>query len=271
MSDDAASASDNSEIGTVSETGKDGTGERSERELLRLFIGRNAEPFLRIHDANSKPGKFKWAGWASVNFAAGFLGLPWFFYRKLYLEGAALLIIPIVIIFLLPGIEDKIRISTTGAMLAIANYYYVTRALAKVRKIESLHLSDMERDARITEAGGTSIAGAVLGTLIILGVIATIFLSPNSGQAAALPACDSKAAQKLATKAIMNGFTKKGLSTDGLKLSNFESIQNTGPDLRSCRVIISQSKASKHLTFLIEWVDDKKSQYRLEFSSPTGK
>jgi hypothetical protein len=143
-------------------------GVRDEEALLRLYVGKNAAKFARIYRSKMESKRrWKW-GLVSFNWSAAIFGLPWFLYRKLYIEGAAILL-PIVLIYLIPSL-DKLNLAIGGVIGAVANLYYVEQAIKKIRKVEAQPLPQDERDALIQASGGTSTAGAILGSIVFLSL-----------------------------------------------------------------------------------------------------
>lgn len=145
---------------------------RDESFLLRLFVGKNADRFLAVHHFQTGSATVKKNGALDfINVPAAFFSVAWCFYRKLYLEGVAVLLIPAVFVYLFP--DAMIQFYTGWAVLvsAAANSYYVSRSLRKIRGIEGRAIPQMDRDEIIRGAGGTSIPGAVLGTVVASGVV----------------------------------------------------------------------------------------------------
>ncbi|MEM9685154.1 MAG: DUF2628 domain-containing protein, partial [Pseudomonadota bacterium] len=66
--------------------------EAFDEELFLLYVGPRSDKFLRLYRAR-KQGKTP----LSFNWAAFFVGLLWFYYRKLYFVGVCVLLIPVVL------------------------------------------------------------------------------------------------------------------------------------------------------------------------------
>lgn len=109
------------------------------------------------------------AGW---NWAAFFFGHTWFFYRKLYREGAALLglyLVTFVLVYTIvafAGVDerDADRFTTLALRVAagvLANRIYLARAKRAVAKARSMSPEPMAVAALLRVEGGTSIVAAL--------------------------------------------------------------------------------------------------------------
>lgn len=141
---------------------------------MKLFVGPNADTFLKIQydlNANKFPKSFNWI--------AFFFPMPWLFYRKMYLWGIALLLIPIILYTLFPDLPD-VNIAIGAVFLTMGNRFYVESANKKIKKIEALGLTPEELDERVHSEGGVSKVGAIFGSIIILALIALIILDVSA-------------------------------------------------------------------------------------------
>jgi hypothetical protein len=149
--------------------------ENSERIAadLKIFFGPRAEIFLNTYDkmvAHQKTNVFTWS-WPGF-----LLAFVWFFYRRLYIWGAALILVPIVLAVLFP--------SLTGGGMAyigiIAKSIYVQAGLSRIRKADTLGLQGAEREDYLRRAGGVSLtAGILAGILYVLFVAAAFYEIAN--------------------------------------------------------------------------------------------
>lgn len=140
------------------------TGERAD---LARFFGPYADKYLRVYDQlTAKPGSL------SFNWPASCLSFVWFFYRKLYLVGAAFLIVPLVMGYLLPfGAE------VSGGVCAwFANQAYIAEAKRRIREANELGLTDEERNDYLRRAGGVSLPAAIGAGFLYAGMAALSFL-----------------------------------------------------------------------------------------------
>lgn len=149
-----------------------------EVEMLRHFMGENAEKFLRLRKDYGPRTLI------SFNIAAFFAPLAWFFYRKMYIWGALLLLVPIVLVMVFPALEQIPSAGFAGAIAVAANSAYLGFATGRVKKLraraENEGLSDDEFIELLESKGGVSVAGAVFGAMITLSLIALVFMSAAS-------------------------------------------------------------------------------------------
>ncbi|MBV9520999.1 MAG: hypothetical protein JO068_23090 [Hyphomicrobiales bacterium] len=136
------------------------------REDLRLFAGRNAQVFLDVYDAGR-------AGWKGHRCWAGFF-FPqvWFLYRKLYGMAAFSIFWPIAWAFVHVPSSWNTGIALVPAFLGSSGrMLYVTKAKKIIAQIRKGTFSEEDAKESIEAAGGVSIAGAVLGLLLLIGFI----------------------------------------------------------------------------------------------------
>ncbi|MDP6952484.1 MAG: DUF2628 domain-containing protein, partial [Alphaproteobacteria bacterium] len=168
----------------------------SDEELFELFVGPNASKFLKIYRAQTA-GKYQ----NSINWVVFLFALPWFFYRKLYLIGVCTLLFPIILVTIFPSLAGASMTGVAVGLALAANWLYVAIALRRIEKVKALNLPPKERDERIQEAGGTSIAGAVFGTIIILALFTLAFIDPTI---AGLPSCGDRQVKRIAEEVIVD-------------------------------------------------------------------
>ncbi|GEM_PF-5037992 len=152
--------------------------DRNLERLFRLYVGENAEKFMPLfrYHTNLLDKKFP----LSFNLMACLLTIVWLFYRKLYLTGIALLLIPTVVYTIFPDLPGFPAGGFAGMIAVIANSYYASIAIKEIRKIESMDISNQEKDLLILEKGGTSIGGALVGVAIYGAIIFATYLSLSS-------------------------------------------------------------------------------------------
>lgn len=150
-----------------------------EVEMLRHFMGENAEKFLRLRKDYGPRTYF------SFNIAAFFAPLAWLFYRKMYAFGAVLLLAPIVLVLVFPALAEIPSIGLAGAIAAVANSAYLGFATKRVKKLKDQAmnegLSDDEFINLLESKGGVSVAGAVFGVMITLSLVALPFIAAAGG------------------------------------------------------------------------------------------
>jgi hypothetical protein len=160
-----------------------------QEDFYEYFIGhRNTDFYLaafKKFDAGN--------GVVSWNWPAFFLTLPWLLYRKMWLNAILYwLLVPIVSAFLgllLAGVSEDPDVAVLGYygvnfaisflfVPMISNRLYYVHARSKIQKIVN-HVSDADDQLRrVSQAGGTSSAGAIAVTIFIvvalIGILAAI-------------------------------------------------------------------------------------------------
>ena len=159
----------------VAETvGEVSDGILSERERLRAFIGPNADRYL---DLKFSPQKW---GFKKICWTAFFFPKAWFLYRKLYIEGIAILLIPIAIVILFPQLSNA-NFAISGVIAMMGTTYYLGRAEMKIKTIAAAGLSVQEEEVLLRKAGGVSRVGAGFAMLIYAAAIATVLMPLLAG------------------------------------------------------------------------------------------
>jgi hypothetical protein len=134
---------------------------------VAVFMGPNAE---RFHGAWSQTRDKVLAGRGGMAFGfcwpAFLFGFAWFFYRRMWLAGQLLIVVPLALALLVdsPGAS----IGTTVAIALFAKSLYAQHAVAKVAAASERSVSEAEPAA----AGGVSIPGAAIGGLILASGLA---------------------------------------------------------------------------------------------------
>jgi hypothetical protein len=145
------------------------------RSELSLFFGPNADVFLNTYEkmrAGKDSQRIFPRTWCWPAFFGSF---TWYFYRKMYLFGAALIFIPLIAGYLLGS-------AGTGAAIVFvigAKGWYVNSGLSRIGKADKLGLTGAERADYLQRAGGVSwpagiFAGLIYGSLIALAFYAAI-------------------------------------------------------------------------------------------------
>jgi hypothetical protein len=121
---------------------------------LTTFFGPRSKAYLSFYE-KMRNGNGRIIGWSWPVFFGSFV---WFFYRKMYIWGAASVLIPIVLVVLFPSLPGGAYMS----FAVLAKDAYVQRALKRIRKADELGLMSTERTDYLQRAGGVSIvAGAI--------------------------------------------------------------------------------------------------------------
>ena len=131
---------------------------------VATFIGENAHRFeatwTRLHDA-ALEGKF--ASARSWCWPAFFFSFAWYFYRKQWAAGIALLMLPIIMGFVLPASHGA-AIGISVAIGMLSKQLYIGQAVNQIDKIKARHAPGPERDNAIAAAGGFSVPAGVIGS-----------------------------------------------------------------------------------------------------------
>lgn len=147
-------------------------------EELALFVGPNAE---RFRDAFERTRPKMLAGHGGVSFGfcwpALLFSFAWFFYRKMWAAGLALLVVPPALGFFIDS-----RGGALGVMIAIslfARSLYVQHAVSKIGAVRETGGDDDE----VAAAGGVSTAGGAVGGLILAAAgAAALYLFMEGGR-----------------------------------------------------------------------------------------
>lgn len=123
----------------------------------------------------------------TFNFSAGFFGVCWFLYRKMYLEGFIIWIILVLLGFIIDQIIATFGIVNSGysnllsnlisipisflSLSFLGNYFYIRKSHRIVEPFLSNHtLEDLESEdiAKLGQKGGTSYFAALSPILLIV-------------------------------------------------------------------------------------------------------
>lgn len=141
--------------------------------LLADFIGRHAPIYLAHYRRTGSqrvpvtaPARETANPAISWHWAAFVLTIPWLFYRKMYLGGIVLVILPVLFDHIVPGS----LFFGSGLMIAVcaglyAKSWYLAHALSKIDRATERYSAMDRRLAYIRRAGGVSKPGAVFGAL----------------------------------------------------------------------------------------------------------
>jgi hypothetical protein len=135
----------------------------AEADKLRAFFGPNGAAFMAHYERRAERGGGVLLSWS---WAALFSGQAWFFYRKMFVPGVALVVAPMLLALLVPGFDaGAILLQLLGAL--VARSCYVGHALATIRRLEAGGYSGEDEIAALSLAGGTSLAAGLLGVVIL--------------------------------------------------------------------------------------------------------
>jgi hypothetical protein len=196
----------------------------------------------------------------SINWGALFFPVAWFLYRKMWLWGAGIVIVPGVLITLFP---DLARFANTGLGIGCgvaANGLYVQMARSRIKAIERRDLTEAERDALIAKSGGTSMGGLVFGALLTAALGALALMSTIA--TSQLPDCTDPSYRALAENALRQGLARDKLPTEGLTTGEFTQTEATA-DKRVCDFTATLQGQSVRLRSEATWQDKAAGQFRV--------
>jgi hypothetical protein len=105
----------------------------------------------------------------SWSWAVFFGGFVWFFYRKMYMWGAFLILVPVVLAVLYPSLSSY----SFASFAVFSKHLYISTAIGRILKADELGLTGAERSDYLQRAGGVSLtAGIITG---VLAIACTIF------------------------------------------------------------------------------------------------
>ena len=227
-------------------------------DLLRIYIGPNADKFLSMEAGTAETGYKKTRSW---NVATFFMPLIWFFYRKLYLAGIMVaVIIPIIIGMVFPDLPRAVFTGLNAAIAAYANFYYLDTAKKKVLKMMSLGLSKTELQDLALKKGGVSEIGAVIGGLIMASFIAISLMDVAENE---LPSCDAPVAQQL-LKNVISSQSTPPIPSELLVINGIQLLETKPNEENICRYDISIDKEIRSFQANISWHDQSTNQFSLQ-------
>ncbi|WP_158814958.1 DUF2628 domain-containing protein [Methylocapsa sp. S129] len=140
---------------------------------LRLFAGANADVFVKMSKARETGS----AGGNAVCWPGFLFPAAWFLYRKMYGYAAITILLPVLASLVhVPG-EITRWIGFGFAFLgAFGNRLYLARARKMIAEIRAAATDEANARETIARAGGVSVAGAVIGALLIAAFVAFALL-----------------------------------------------------------------------------------------------
>jgi hypothetical protein len=154
---------------------------RTETDDLRLFVGPNVGRFEQSLQARG----FRRLNWKEVCWPAFFAPIPWFLYRKMYACAAAAAVVPTIAqtAFKWPGLQSAVGVAVSLVALR-GHMFYVSHARRVVGEIRRDVADESEARALIARAGGVSIAGAWIGAIIMIALVAAALVARWLGKPA---------------------------------------------------------------------------------------
>jgi hypothetical protein len=145
----------------------------------------NNDDFLDIHERQTNPESGKYPLFAHLNLWAALFQTPWFFYRKMYKEGAAIFLAQILIGIFAQEIAVPFYFGIVFLTATRANWYYVRVSRKKVFKILEASLPEEQRADVTNSVGGITKFGAVFASIFpaysFISSFIIAFQSANAG------------------------------------------------------------------------------------------
>jgi len=136
-------------------------------ELVRLFVGSNFEKYEPTYE-KIKSGKKSVSSWC---WAAFFLTFVWYLYCKLYVEAAAILVIPIVFYAVFPEFSGSAGVGFAAAVALTGKSYYLSRVGKKIDRIMAMDEPEESRLELLRKAGGVFWPAAIIGLAIYASLV----------------------------------------------------------------------------------------------------
>jgi hypothetical protein len=136
------------------------------RADLTAFFGPRAGVYLDVNDKMRADDGRRRLLPLSWSWAALLAGYVWCFYRKMYIYGAVMLLLPVI------GRMAPLGPALNLAAASVAKTLYVHRALARIVTADELRLVGAHRSSYLTQAGGVSLAAGILGGLLYAATFA---------------------------------------------------------------------------------------------------
>jgi hypothetical protein len=138
---------------------------------FQLFVGPNLQRFEAPPGASGLRHLRALGCWAGF-----FFPQAWFLYRKLYGWAALCCLLPIVAAALNLGGFGRLLVASTSVIGLGGRSIYIAAARRTIARIRAASRDEDDARQTIQRAGGVSIAGAVVGGLIVFGANVTAFL-----------------------------------------------------------------------------------------------
>jgi hypothetical protein len=150
----------------------------SAEDALAIFIGPNAEAYLRAYRlAEGSKALGRRLSGADRLWAGFFFPVPWLFYRKLYGHGSAALAATLVCALLGSSLVSAIvGIAISSLVMRYGKRLYIEHALSAVALADRRGLAGGERASYLRRSGGLSPLGLVVGVVLFVLPIAWMIL-----------------------------------------------------------------------------------------------
>jgi hypothetical protein len=136
---------------------------------LANFFGPRAATYVAIYEDVGTEFGIRWS-WPVF-----FFGFAWFFYRKMYLVGATVLMVPIVLAFSSSMAVAGVPVALVP-VATLGNTIYAYAARRRIEKADKLGLVGDERKDYLQHAGGVSLAAGAVAGFVYAGLMASAII-----------------------------------------------------------------------------------------------
>ncbi|QRM28401.1 DUF2628 domain-containing protein [Microvirga sp. VF16] len=150
--------------------------------FFAAFVGPNHEAYgralekMRAKDPTLRKLPLTWC------WPAFLITIPWLLYRKLYGWAAGLIGGGIILSLVFPTSSNSGMLGLYTMLGMMGKALYVQHALKRIEKLRIRATSEEELEILVKKAGGVSIPGAVIGTLLFIGFNVLAFMSSVAGR-----------------------------------------------------------------------------------------
>src|SRR5882757_6111867 len=139
---------------------------------LATYFGPRADVYLDTYEKMRSATGAQRRSPRTWNWPVFFGSFTWFFYRKMYVYGAMMIILPIVLGYLFGSAGGALPI-----LFAMwAKGWYVSHALDRIVKADKLGLAGAERTDYLQRAGGVSLPAGIFAGLTYAALLALMIL-----------------------------------------------------------------------------------------------
>lgn len=137
-------------------------------DWLLLYVGQNPLPFARTFQRMRTLHQTFILSWSLPAFLFGF---AWFFYRRMWLMGLVFLLVPGFMVQYAPQTAPVVLLVPPFIAGFLGKGFYLNAAFRQIHRIDLMAQSDEAKAGLIRSAGGVSVLGAVIGTLMYVSSI----------------------------------------------------------------------------------------------------
>jgi len=224
--------------------------------LFRAYVGDKADKYM-LNFKRLKKGDTR----SGFNIGAFFLGFVWFFYRKMYLAGAVIILIPVVLLTVLPDLAGVIASGVGVALALMANTYYVKSVNKNIEQMKALDLPEDELLNRLRAKGGTSKVAGAFGLVVWISIVSLPILASATPS---LPNCAATETHRTIGQMLEGALQKQKIPSGNIRLDPLEALESQGEDEVICKYQVTVGSEKFPLFAGISWLDKAKGQYQTQ-------